>query len=143
LTKPDDGFLREQRALLEQLGPKATPQLAAGLDTAVESDPTVRLTSVETYRDLTGMLLDPNRLPNAPGNVSKNDPYYDNLLNTYRSITNLQPLFEAMRSNSDSLVDATADPDPAIRTAAMAALRDLVEIRNRVLAWQAEFQRYA
>jgi hypothetical protein len=142
LDKPGDRYLREPRVLVEQLGPKAVELLAKGLDPKLEADPEVRLTCVEAYKDLTAMLLDPNRLQNPSGLASKNVPYYENVANTYRSITNLMPLFEALRESMDGLVDAGADPDPGIRADALSVLRDLVEVRNRLEGWRAEFQRY-
>jgi HEAT repeat protein len=143
LTKPGDRYLREPRVVVEQLGPKAVEQLAKGLDPKLEADPEVRLTCVEAYRDLTAMLLDPNRLPTPSGAASKNVPYFENVANTYRSITNLMPLFEALRDSIDGVVDAGGDPDTGIRTEALAALRDLVEFRNRYQGWRAEFQRFS
>jgi HEAT repeat protein len=143
LNKPGDRYLREPRVVVEQLGPKAVEQLAKGLDPKLEADAEVRMTCVEAYRDLTAMLLDPNRLSNPTGTWYKNVPYYENVANTYRSLSNLVPLFEALRDGIDGLVDAGADPDTGIRTAALAVMRDLVEFRNRFQGWRAEFQRFA
>jgi HEAT repeat protein len=143
LNKTDDRIKREMRVLVELLGPKAVPQLAQGLDHNLESAPDIRLTCAEGFKDLMAMLLDTNRVPLAPGRMTKYVPDYENLALTHRSITNLTPLFEALRDNLPRLVDACADPDPNIRAEALSVLRDLVEVRNRVRAWQAEFQRYS
>ena len=124
-------YRSDAQALLKKQAGLSLPLLAKGLK---DKDVQIRQTCLDSFRDITALLLDQVQLPPK---ASRDAPYFEIVKANRDLVVGMQVLLEQISNNSDVIVASAQDSDPTVRMQGLALLNDLAECRARVLGWKA------